>query len=455
MSRRIVITGLGAISSAGTTVNDLWQHCLEPKPLVETIPDEWQQYSSYKSRYFMPLAEVDYKANGLKAADLLQFDPVSLLAIITGKDALLDAGFTLKNNKKRPGNVRIDGIDSTRAGVYLGTGIGGISTVTDTHSHHQLKQFKKKLNGYIEADNCGSELSEEDKESLLAVLTMGKRFSPFAVPRAMPNAPAAAVALKCSFQGVARSFTVACASGTAAIGNGFLALQRGDLDLAICGGCEYIYEQTGTLFRGFDEAKTLTTYEGAPELANRPFDKDRSGFMFSSGGSASLVLETLESAEARNARIYAEIVGYNETFDAYHMVAIDPEGARIKALHKDLLGKLRWSTNDVSYINAHGTGTQLNDKTESSLLKSIYGNGPLINSTKGFFGHTLGASGALEAIVCALSLQQQTTHACRNLENPVEPLNFVEHVAKREIHTAISESFAFGGHNTLLAMQRI
>ena len=225
--------------------------------------------------------------------------------------------------------------------------------------------------------------------------------------------------------------------------------------MALTGGSEYLDHSSGGIFRGFDIANTLVQDCEHPETANRPFDKRRSGFLFSQGGAAVLVLEEYEGARKRGAPIIAEVSGYAETFDAYSMMNIAPDGVEIERMIRLALEDAQLTPNEIDYVNAHGTGTQLNDMTEAMVIERVFGRDVLVNSTKSLLGHSIGASGAMEAVVTALSLKHQTTHVCKNLEEPISELNFVRSPGPREISAALSQSFAFGGHNAALVLRRI
>ena len=271
----------------------------------------------------------------------------------------------------------------------------------------------------------------------------------------IPNAVSAILGIRFSINGPNTTYTQACAAGTVSIGPAFRAIRSGQIDTALAGGCEYLEDHYGGIFRGFDVANTLVQDCQEPAKANRPFDKKRSGFLYSQGGVAILVLEELGNATNRGAPIIAEITGYGETFDAHSMMSIAADGVQIERMIKLALDDARVKPADVQYVNSHGTGTETNDIIECEVVGRVFGKKVLINSTKSLLGHTFGASGALEAAVTALSLKQQTTHICRNLEQPIAELNFVRSQESHDIQIAISQSFAFGGHNAGLVLQRI
>jgi 3-oxoacyl-[acyl-carrier-protein] synthase II len=203
---------------------------------------------------------------------------------------------------------------------------------------------------------------------------------------------------------------------------------------------------------GFDVARTLASPGDDLEKANRPFDKDRSGFLISQGGSGILILESESHAKKRGTNILAEVAGFAETFDAHSMMSINSDGTQIKRMINEAVSSAQLQLSDIDYINAHGTSTTINDEVESKIISELFGTKPLINSSKSILGHSIGASGGFEAIISTLSLQNQTAHVCKNLENPIRDLNFVTTQKEHEIRHVLSESFAFGGHNSALVL---
>lgn len=294
----------------------------------------------------------------------------------------------------------------------------------------------------------------EELEEILALIEHGSRYNPFVVSMLMPNAPSAALGIKFSLTGPNATYCVACASGTVAVGHGYRAVRNGYVDIAMAGGSEYLYDEHGHIFRGFDIAGTLVRDCADPEFANRPFDKERSGFLFSQGGAAVLVLEDLEHALGRDAPIMAEIIGFAETFDGYSMMSLAPGGEQIERMLRAVLADSNLEPTDVDYVNAHGTGTRNNDETEAMVIDRVFGKAVPVNSTKSLLGHTIGASGAFEALVTALTLRDGKTHVNNNLAMPSYDLNFVRCVENFDPDIGISQSFAFGGHNAALVLRR-
>jgi len=452
MSRRVVITGAGVISPIGIGVDEFWRQCLQAKSVVDPIPEQWHQHADYHSRVWSPLPDIDPEAFGVSRTERLQYDPVTVLAVGAAREALKNAGLSLTAAGDRGRHFALSNVDASRTGVYLGTGIGGAHTFLHNHVYHLHQRMRSLLKAYMEESappHGGDKL-----EDIFAFTAHGPRYNPFVVSMLMPNAPAAALGIKFSLTGPNLTYCVACASGTVAVGNAYRAVRQGDVDMAVTGGCEYLYDEHGHIFRGFDVAGTLVRDYADPETANRPFDRDRSGFLFSQGGAAVLVLEELEHARQRGVTPIAEIVGFAETFDAHSMMSLAPGGEQIERMIRAALADADLTPRDVDYVNAHGTGTRNNDQTEAEAIDRIFGKSARVNSTKSLIGHTIGASGAIEALVTALSLRDGMTHVCKNLDTPVIDLNFVRTVERFDPRVGLSQSFAFGGHNAAVVLRR-
>lgn len=452
MSRRVVITGAGVVSPIGTGVDAFWQNCLQGKTTVTPIPAQWERYADLHSRIWAPLPDIDPESLGVARAERLQLDPIAMLALGAAREAIARAGFTLMAAGERSRNFILSGTDASRAGVYLGTGIGGAYTFLHNHAHHLLQRARASLAAC--SDNLTSDADHETVGTVLELMSHGPRYNPFVVSMLMPNAASAAVGIKFSLTGPNLTYCVACASGTVAVGHGYKAVSEGQVDIAVTGGSEYLYDEHGHIFRGFDIARTLVHDYTGPETANRPFDENRSGFLFSQGGAAVLVLEELEHAQRRGATIMAELTGFAETFDAHSMMSLAHGGEQIERMIRAALADAGVTPNDVDYVNAHGTGTKINDEIEADVIERVFGKSVRVNSTKSLIGHTIGASGAFEALVTALSLRDGTTHICKNLETPLRDLNFVRRVEQCDLRVGLSQSFAFGGHNAAVVIER-
>lgn len=447
VKRKVAVTGIGAICCLGSSIEEVWANALNARVSVSPIPQEWRQFSQFRSKVWAPLPAVDFEARGVPQVELLRTDRCTLNLYLATLEALQNSGLDLQPSDKIAHAHCIPALDPGRTGIYMGTGIGGIKSLVDNYAHQVLARRKPKL---VDVLRGQKELLNE-----LEAWSYPPKFNPFVVPMLMANAVSAFLGIKLSITGPNTTTTLACAAGAAAIGQAYKAIRDGDIDTAICGGTEYVYDHYGACFRGFDAAGTLTTLNENPERASRPFDKDRKGFLFSEGASATLILEDFAQAKARKANILAEICGCGASFDAYNMLRPDPSGEQaVLALNRSLQdGGL--SPEQIDYVNTHGTGTETNDQTEAALIEKYFPHGPFVNATKSLTGHAIGASGALEAAITILSLYHQKTHGCHNLDNPIAELNFVRDSKTVNVDSAVSQSFAFGGHNIVLAMRRV
>jgi 3-oxoacyl-[acyl-carrier-protein] synthase II len=445
LHKRVVITGIGIISSIGINAEDFWENALKGRSAVEKIPQQWKNYNSFTSDIWSPLPEIDYGLFELSRIEQKQLDKSSLNILSAAYQAVNGAGLKLSMDNPKNNTFRIMDIDCEGTGVFIGTGNGGISTIGESLSFQILNNIKTELTKKV--------LKDPDIYKTTEKMLFPKRFNPFSVSMIMPNAVSANVSIKFGIKGQSDTISSACASGTIAVGKGFKAIRNNELKTAIAGGTEYLYDDYGTLFYSFDILKTLASGYESIEKANRPFDKNRSGFLFSQGGAGVLILEELESALKRNAPVIAEITGYAENCDAHNIIVMDPDKKMIKNMINKALSSASAKADEIDYINAHGTGTKLNDEAESEILLEIFGNKSLVNSTKSLLGHTLGASGAIEAAVTALSIKNKTTHISKNLEDPVNELNFVRSSGNYDIKKAMTHSFGFGGHNAGLVLE--
>ena len=452
MRRRVVATGIGIYCSLGSNIEQFWKNCLDGKSRVSPIPEHWNYYADFNSKIWSPLSPWE-DDNVVTRVDRLHYDPVSLNGFCAALEAFESAGFTIEAHSSKRRRWTVPNLDPQRAGVFMGTGIGGAVSFLSNYSSHLLARNKANLNKVKKA--IASTSAIELLDETLDHLECRARLSPFVVSMGMPNAVSAVLGLKFSLNGPNSTHSLACASSTVAIGNAFQAIRDGEVDLAVTGGSEYSEGENGSMFRGYDSAGTLVHGYDDPFTANRPFDNNRSGFLFSQGGSGVLILESLDHAQARGAEILAEVIGFAETFDGYSMMSIEEGGDQIEYMIRKLLNRSSIDAPSVGYINSHGTGTINNDKIESDVIGRVFGQSVWVNSTKSLLGHTLGASGAIEAIVTILSLKHQTTHACNNLENPISSLNFVlDPGQKIDAKFGLSQSFAFGGHNAALLFQK-
>jgi 3-oxoacyl-[acyl-carrier-protein] synthase II len=407
---RVVVTGLGAVTPVGNTVPDYWRAVCEGRsgvgPITRFDPKRLDTRIAAEVKGFDPLRVIEKKE--LKKVDLfIQY------ALAAGVEAVEDA------------KVDFSQVDPTRAGALVGSGIGGILTILDWH-----RVLLEKGPG---------------------------RISPFFIPSLIVNMAAGQLSIRYKLKGPSSAVVTACATGNHAIGDAFKIIQRGDADLMVAGGSEAIIDELP--IGGFSSMKALSTRNDEPERASRPFDAGRDGFVTAEGAGI-VVLESAEHARRRGARIYAEIVGYGMTSDAYHMTAPDPDGdGAVRAMAAALRdGYLR--PEDVGYINAHGTSTPYNDKTETLAIKQVFGahaHRLAVSSTKSMIGHLLGAAGGVEAIVTVLALLHGILPPTINYETP-DPecdLDYVPNTARKaEVETALSNGFGFGGTNATLAFRR-
>ncbi len=407
--RRVVITGLGALAPNGNSVSQYWDSLVSGKSGIGYITAFDTENLSVK---------IAGELSNFNAQDhfdrkeLRKLDPFTVYHMVSSSEAITQAGLT-------------QNIDMDRVGVIIGSGVGGIQTLED---------------------QCNTYSSRGQR-----------RVSPFFVPRMIANIAAGNLAIKYGFKGPNQTIISACASGTDAIGLAARTIQYGDADVMITGGTEASI--TGLTISGFANIKALSTRNEDPESASRPFDAERDGFVLGEG-SASIVLEELSHAEKRGASILAEFVGYGSTDDAFHITQPSEGGkGAIKAMQK-ALDDANLSVNDIDYINAHGTSTPFNDKTESAAIASLFGDHTKklkVSSTKSMVGHALGASGALEAIACIQAIQNDILPPTINYNNP-DPECTLDYVPnnsqKSTINAAMSNSFGFGGHNGVIVIKK-
>lgn len=445
--RRVVVTGIGMVSPVGATAGECWEACLAGRAATGPIPESWLRWHGSQSTAWAPLPVVDAAAAGVKQLETMRLDRAALLAIIAAGAAVADAGLEALPADAKRGIWRLGGIDGDRAGVFMGTAVGGITTLIESQNSHLLAPVQPLGNLDTAPGPAGDTL-----RALLAGLP--RRFNPFAVSMIMPNAVSATLGIRYSLHGPNETCSLACAAGTVAVGHALRSIRAGHTDVALCGGAEFVGDPFGGVFRAFDTAKTLATVVDTPESTNRPFDRSRTGFLLAEGGAAVLVCEEWEHARRRGVRAYAELVGYGESFDAYSPMIAEPRGGQLARAIASSLADAGIPPDTVDYVNAHGSGTVVNDEVESAVIDELFGSRPLVNATKSLTGHCLGASGAIEAAITALSLHRQRVHGCVNLDDPVRPLNFARHSTSARLTWALSQSSAFGGHNAAVVMRR-
>ena len=408
---RVVVTGLGAVTPIGNTVQDYWNGLTSGRNGVASI--SLFDASKHACRF---AAEVkDFDPTGLiEPKDAKRWDRFCKFGVVACKQALADAGLT------------IDETNAPRIGVIIGSGVGGLLTM-ETQAH------------VLEGKGPG-------------------RVSPFTVPMMIPNMATGLAAIALGTQGPSSAVATACAAGSNAIGDAFRLLQLGKADAMVAGGAESAITPLGVA--GFASAKALSFRNDDPATASRPFDAERDGFVIGEGAGV-LVLETLEHAEARGASILAEVVGYGMTCDAYHITSPTPGGVGGAEAMRLALSDGGLDPSEIDYVNAHGTSTPANDKNETSAIKSALGARAFeipVSSTKSMTGHLLGGSGGIEAVACVLAIQNNMVPPTINHANP-DPdcdLDVVPNTAReRKLGTVLSNSFGFGGHNVCLAFRRM
>jgi 3-oxoacyl-[acyl-carrier-protein] synthase II len=431
--RRVVITGCGVVSSIGHELEDFWRNCLAGCTRVEAIPSRWANFYSSRSQFWSPLPEPDYSKHGLRRA---------------ADDALANAALKPEQTSRKEGKYRVQHHIPLRSGVFCGTGLGCITSTMENYIPHLLSP---RLGQHPEYRQIGGTCQEH---ILLDLLTEHPRVSPIASIKSMSSSISASLSIRYGFRGPNETIFAACAAGSWAVTRGFEAIKSGSLDLAICGGSEYFGDPAGGVFMAFDRLGTLATgSEFGPSL-NRPFDLERSGFLFSQGGTCMLILESLEVAKTRRVRPLAEIVAVSKTSDAHSLVSIAESNNTIADMLESLAATAELSLSEINYINAHGTSTIQNDAVEAHIIRELFPHRPLVNSTKALLGHTIGAAGAIETAVTALSLRDQCVHGTLNLHQPVCDINFARQTQSADLRLAITQNFGFGGHNVGILMAK-
>lgn len=408
MSRRVVVTGLGAISPVGNDVETMWKNLVDGVCGIETITD----FDTSDLKVHIAGTVKDFDAEKyIEKREIRKLDLYSQYAIAAAQQAVDDSGILGK-------------IEDERFGVYIGAGIGGLRT------------FVKNA---VAMENGGA-----------------KKVSPFFIPMMIGNIATGNVAIRFNAKGASLSVISACATGTNSIGEAFHAVKDGYADAVIAGGTEAVI--TPLTIAGFQNIKALSTNPD-PKKASRPFDKDRDGFIMGEGAGM-LILEEYEHAKARGAKIYAELVGYGATGDAFHITSPAEDGSGAAKAMELAMNEAGIQPSDVQYINAHGTSTHHNDLFETYAIKKAFGDAAknlVINSTKSMIGHLLGAAGAVECIATVKAIQEGFIHQTIGTEATDDEcdLNYaVGAPVEKEIQYAISNSLGFGGHNASLLLKK-
>ena len=411
MKRRVVVTGMGAVTPVGNDVATMWRSLVEGKsgagPITKFDASTFEVRFACEVKGFDPLDFMDRK-------EAKRADQFTQYAVAASKQAMDDAGFGDRT-----------GYDPDNTGVVIGSGIGGLKIFEEQHD-----VYRQRGPGKI---------------------------SPFFIPMFISDIAAGIVSMQFGAKGPNYATVSACATSAHAIGDAYRTIQYGDADVMITGGAEATV--TPMAVGGFANMKALSERNDSPETASRPFDLTRDGFVMGEGG-AVLILEELEHARKRGARIYSEVCGYGATGDAYHLTAPAPNGEGAQRAMKRALRDAGFAPSDIQYINAHGTSTPANDLNETAAIKAVFGDAAAavnVSSTKSATGHMLGAAGAVELLISSLAINNSLVPPTINYQTP-DPecdLNYTPNKAvERDIEAVLSNSFGFGGHNTTLAIKR-
>lgn len=414
--KRVVVTGLGAVTPLGNTPEETWENMV--KGVSGAAPITLFDATNFKTQFacevknWNPNEWIDRK-------DARKMDRYAQLAMASAVQGVKDSGLDL------------DQVDKNRVGVIYGVGIGGIKTFEEEASYYALNKEK------------------------------GPRFSPFFIPKMIADIAAGQISIHFGFHGPNFTTTSACASSTNALADAFNLLRLGKADVIVAGGAEAAICECGV--GGFNAMKALSTRNDDPTHASRPFSASRDGFVMGEGAGC-LILEELEHAKARGARIYAEMVGEGESADAYHLTASHPEGLGAKLVMEAALADAQMQPEDIDYINVHGTSTHVGDISEAKAIKELFGEHAYklnISSTKSMTGHLLGAAGAVEALACVKAVSEDIVPPTINHdEEDKDPeidnaLNYTFNQAqKRTVRAALSNTFGFGGHNACVIFKK-
>ncbi len=412
--KRVVVTGLGALTPIGNSVNDFWQALIDGRS--GAAPIERFDTTNFKTQFACELKNLDI-SEFLDRKEQKRMDPYTQYAIIASDEAIADAN--------------LEGVDKDRVGVIWSSGIGGIQT------------FESQIREYIEGGGAAK-----------------PRFNPFFVPKMISDIASGQISIRHGFRGPNFAVVSACASSTNGLIDAFNYIRLGKADVFVTGGSEA--SVTESCIGGFGSMKALSKRNDDPATASRPFDLGREGFVLGEGAGA-LVLESLEHAQKRGAKIYAELVGGGMSADAHHITQPHPEGAGAALVMKNTLEDAQMSPEDIDYINAHGTSTPLGDLSEINAVKQTFGEAAFkmnISSTKSMTGHLLGAAGAVEALICVLAVKNDIVPPTINHfeDDPqLDPnINYTFNKAqKRTVNAALSNSFGFGGHNASVIFKKL
>lgn len=409
MKQRVVVTGMGVMTSIGKDIDTFWNSLMTGKSGVSNV--EAFDVSDYPTQIAASIKDFNPE-DYMDRKEARKMDRFVQFAVAAGTKALEDSGIKIGENA-----------EAERVGVSIGSGIGGLGTWEDQHN---------------------------------VLLEKGpKRVSPFFIPMMIANMASGQMSINLGAKGPNTTQVTACATGSHSIGDSFRLIQRGDADVMVCGGAEATIRPTG--MAGFCAMRAMSTRNDEPAKASRPFDTGRDGFVMGEGAGV-LILESLEHAQKRGAKIYAEVIGYGLSADAHHMTEPDPDGAA--RCMKMAIRDAGINPEDIDYINAHGTSTPVGDRSETKAVKMALGDHAYkvaVSSTKSMTGHLLGAAGGVEAVICALSLGHQIIAPTINLEDqdPECDLDYVPNEPRKaELDIVMSNSFGFGGHNATIILKK-
>ncbi|HCC06899.1 MAG TPA: beta-ketoacyl-[acyl-carrier-protein] synthase II [Clostridiales bacterium] len=407
--KRVVITGLGAITPLGNDVDTFWDNIKQNKCAIENITKF--DITDYKTKLAAEVKDFEVEKY-IDKKEAKRLDQFSHYAIAAAKQALEDS------------KVVVEDVDVNRFGVYIGSGIGGMSTWED--------------------------------ESRNLIQKGNKRISPFFIPMTIGNMAAGNVAIAVGAKGPCLSIVTACATGTHSIGEAYRLIKSGGADVMLAGGSESSITQMG--IAGFEALRALS-FSHDKDRASIPFDNERDGFVMGEGAGV-IVLENLEFAQSRGARIYGELVGYGSTCDAYHMTSPAPEGEGAARAMQVAISDAGISKESIDYINAHGTSTKYNDENETKAIKAVFGEHAYklaVSSTKSMIGHLLGAAGGVEAVICAKAIVDGFMPATINYreKDPECDLDYIPNIGReKEVNCVMSNSLGFGGHNACIIIKK-
>ncbi|UNK16746.1 beta-ketoacyl-ACP synthase II [Paenibacillus sp. N3/727] len=409
MNQRVVVTGMGVMTSLGQDLETFWNSLMSGKSGVSHV--EAFDVSGYTTQIAASVKDFNPE-DYMDRKEARKMDRFVQFAVAAGSKALENSGIKIGVNA-----------EAERVGVSIGSGIGGLGTWEDQHN---------------------------------ILLEKGpKRVSPFFIPMMIANMASGQMSINLGAKGPNTTQVTACATGSHSIGDSFRLIQRGDADVMVCGGAEATIRPTG--MAGFCAMRAMSTRNDEPEKASRPFDTGRDGFVMGEGAGV-LILESLEHAQKRGAKIYAEVIGYGLSADAYHITEPNPDGAA--RCMKMAIRDAGITPEDIDYINAHGTSTPVGDRSETKAVKMALGDHAYkvaVSSTKSMTGHLLGAAGGVEAVICAMSLGNQTIVPTINLEDqdPECDLDYVPNKPRKaELNIVMSNSFGFGGHNATIILKK-